>query len=161
MRILSDFITFRKLKQEITVFIHMLHDPHKIPEPILVISGLTYLFPFYIAITNNRLYDASTYIFLTFTTVGFHSTRNESLFILDCGAIINFLLRSSYLSLQCSNTSKLIFLYSIIYSLTSYFIGKHYRIMSFDPDWNTQMAYHSLMHISTAYSSYLIMNEIK
>ena len=138
----------------------MLHDPHKIPEPILVVSGLTYLFPFYIAITNNKIYDASTYMFLTFTTVGFHSTRNEILFILDCFAILNFLLRTSYISLECSNISKTVFLLSVIYSSISYFLGKYYTIMSFHPNWNTQMIYHSFMHLSTAYSSYIIIKEI-
>jgi hypothetical protein len=142
------------------LYTHMLHDPHKIPEPILVVSGLTYLFPFYIAISNERVYDASTYIFLTFTTVGFHSTRNEVFFILDCAAILNFLLRTYYLSLKCSNISKTIYLTSVLYSLTSYFIGKYYNIMSFHPDWNTQMMYHSLMHVSTSYSSYVIIKEI-
>jgi hypothetical protein len=138
----------------------MLHDPHKIPEPILVVSGLTYLFPFFIAISNKKIYDASTYIFLTFTTVGFHSTRNETLFILDCVAILNFLLRTYYISLQCSNTSKNIFLMSVIYSFTSYFLGKYYNIMSFHPNWNTQMIYHSFMHLSTSYSSYIIIKEL-
>lgn len=137
----------------------MLHDPHKISEPILVISGLTYLYPFYIAICNKRIYDASTYIFLTFTTVGFHSTRYEFLFKLDCIAIINFLLRSYYLLVKCSNFTNIIFYLSVIYSLVSYFVGKYYRIMSFHPNWNTQMFYHSLMHIFTSYSSYLIMKE--
>jgi hypothetical protein len=138
----------------------MLHDPHKTPEPILVLSGLTYLYPFYVAISNKKIYDASTCIFLTFTTVGFHSTRNETLFILDCWAIINFLLRSYYLSLSCSDTTKTIFLTSVVYSFTSYFLGKHYKIMSFHPDWNTQMMYHALMHLSTSYSSYLIIKEV-
>ena len=138
----------------------MLHDPHKISEPILVISGLTYLIPFYTALSDNRIYDASTYIFLTFTTVGFHSTRNETLFILDLLAISNFLFRNYYLSLYCSNIARSIYISSVLYSFTSYFIGKYYNIMSFHPDWNTQMAYHSVMHLSTAYSSYLIIKEI-
>ena len=135
----------------------MLHDPHTIPEPVLVVSGLTYIFPFYIAYNNNRFYDASTYLFLTFTTVGFHSTRNEILFMLDCIAILNFLFRNYCLSLKCSKTSQNVFLASVAYSLTSYFLGKYYSIMSFDPNWNTQMFYHSLMHLFTAYSSYRII----
>jgi len=138
----------------------MLHDPHKIPEPILVVSGLTYLVPFYLALKNKRVYDASTYLFLTFTTVGFHSTRNETLFILDCSAILNFLIRSYYISLDSSNTSQTVFYISVVYSLVSYFIGKQYNIMSFHPDWNTQMFYHSIMHLSTSYSSYLILKDI-
>jgi len=138
----------------------MLHDPHTIPEPVLVISGLTYVFPLYIAIQNNRVYDASTYIFLTCTTIGFHSTRNETFFILDCWAILNFLLRAYYISLQCRTMSQVIFNMSVIYSFTSYFLGKYYSILSFDPNWNTQMFYHSLMHISTAYSSYILMKDL-
>jgi hypothetical protein len=137
----------------------MLHDPHKIPEPILVISGITYLLPSYIAFSREMYYDMYTNLFLTFTTVGFHSTRNEILFILDCCAILNFLLRTYYLSLQSSNLSQIIFLSSVLYSFTSYFLGKYYTIMSFDSDWNTQMMYHSLMHLSTSYSSYLIINQ--
>ena len=138
----------------------MLHDPHKTPEPVLVISGLTYLFPFYVAIKHNRVYDASTYMFLTFTTVGFHGTRNETLFVLDCFAILNFLLRTYFLALKCSKQSQAIFYASVVYSFTSYFVGRHYKIMSFHPDWNTQMAYHSIMHLSTSYSAYTLMKEI-
>lgn len=140
----------------------MLHDPHKIPEPVLVVSGLSYLFPFYIAVSKKRKYDAFTYLFLTFTTVGFHSTRNETLFILDCCAIINFLLRTYIISLEqrVSSNSKIIFILSVLYSFISYFLGKYYNIMSFHPDWNTQMIYHSLMHLSTSYSSYLIISEL-
>jgi hypothetical protein len=90
----------------------------------------------------------------------YHTESNETLFLLDCCAIINFLLRTYYISLYCSNMSQIIFLSSVIYSLISYFIGKYYRIMSFNPDWNTQMFYHSLMHLSTSYSSYVIIKEI-
>jgi len=138
----------------------MLHDPHTRPEPILVVSGLTYLIPFSVALMNTRTYDAYTYMFLTFTTVGFHGTRMEGFFLLDCVAILNFLARNVYLSLQASQYSRAILFSSILYSLTSYFVGKYYKRMSFDPDWNTQMFYHSFMHLSTAYSSYLIINEI-
>jgi len=138
-----------------------LHDPHKIPEPILVASGLTYLFPTYLALQDSRFYDSTSYLFLTFTTVGFHSTRNEILFLLDCAAILNFVLRNSYLSLKCRGYTRLMFLLSVTYSVTSYFIGRSYGIMSFHPDWDTQMFYHSLMHLSTAYSSYIIMDELR
>jgi hypothetical protein len=137
----------------------MLHDPHMNPEPILVASGLTYLFPFYIALQKNKIYDASTYLFLTFTTVGFHSTRSEYLFFLDCLAIINFLVRSYYISLDASQNIRYIYYLSVSYSLISYFVGRKYKIMSFNPDWNTQMFYHSLMHISTSYSAYKLISQ--
>ena len=132
----------------------MLHDPHQTPEPILVVSGLTYLIPFYTAYKKGAEYDAYTCLFLTFTTVGFHGTRSEVIFALDCLAIVNFLARYWYLA----KNSKFACMYysSVIYSLVSYFVGQQYSILSFDPDWNTQMFYHSLMHLSTAYSAYLI-----
>ena len=132
----------------------MLHDPHQTPEPILVVSGLTYLIPSYIAYKNGSVKEAATCLFLTFTTVGFHGTRSEALFALDCIAIVNFLARYWYLAKK----SRFAYVYymSVLYSLVSYFVGQQYKIMSFDPDWNTQMMYHSLMHLSTAYSAYLI-----
>ena len=133
----------------------MLHDPHQIPEPILVVSGLTYLIPSYIAYKNGAVQELATCLFLTFTTVGFHGTRSEVLFALDCVAIVNFLARYWYLAKK----SRFAYVYymSVLYSLFSYFVGQHYKIMSFDPDWNTQMFYHSLMHLSTAYSAYLLL----
>lgn len=140
----------------------LLHDPHIIPEPILVVSGLTYLVPFYSALQSGRKGDAYSYLFLTFTTVGFHSTRNEVFFALDCIAIMNFLLRSSYTSMLpgVSRQTQSIYLLSVVYSLVSYFVGKYYTILSFNPDWNTQMMYHSCMHLTTAYSSYLLQSEL-
>ena len=137
-----------------------LHDPHKTPEPILVLSGLTYLVPAWAALQKDRTYDFVTYTFLTFTTTGFHSTRSETLFTLDCLAILNFLGRSMYLSTEVDSYARSIYAFSVIYSLTSYFVGQRYKIMSFHPDWNTQMAYHSLMHLSTAYSAYVLMTQV-
>ena len=138
----------------------MLHDPHKIPEPVLVVSGLSYLIPFYMAVRKGRAYDATTYLCLTLTTVGFHSTRDETLFLLDCIAILNFLYRSYTLSTERSTFCQRVYLVSVLYSLVSYFVGRQYTILSFHPDWNTQMFFHSLMHLSTSYYSYLIMNEV-
>lgn len=131
-----------------------------IPEPVLVCSGLTYLVPFYLAYTKSRSYDASTYLFLTFTTVGFHSTRSEVLFALDCLAILNFLIRQQFLSVKSSRWNQQVLFFSVSYSLISYFVGKKFNILSFDPDWNTQMFFHSWMHLSTSYSSFLLMNSM-
>lgn len=137
----------------------LLHDPHHIPEPILVLSGLTYLVPFYMAIQDKRFYYSATCLFLTLTTVGFHGTRNEIMFQLDCLAILNFVSVMIYTSLKSSNYSKAVSYTSILYSLTSYFIGQQYQNFSFHPDWNTQMLFHSMMHISSSYSAYLFIKE--
>ena len=112
------------------------------------------------ALQKERGYDATTYLCLTLTTVGFHSTRYETLFALDCLAILNFLYRSYILSLQCSSFCKRVYLLSVTYSMVSYFVGRQYSILSFHPDWNTQMLFHSFMHLSTSYSSYVIMKEV-
>lgn len=138
----------------------MLHDPHMIPEPILVVSDMSYLLPTYIAVTKGRTYDAATYFFLTCTTVGFHSTRSEAIFILDIIVIINFLGRSYQLSQNASIGSVWFLNAAITYSMVSYFAGAYLKAMSFDPDWNTQMAFHSAIHLLTAAASYRIMTEV-
>jgi len=137
------------------------HDPHMNPEPILVVSGLLYLIPAYYALIQRKQYSTFTYSFLTCTTVGFHGTRSELLFALDCLAILNFLAHNFYMTLAASRTAALLFTLSVVYSTSSYFIGQRYAILSFDPDWNTQMLFHSLMHVSTAYSSYVLMTAAK
>jgi hypothetical protein len=136
----------------------MLDDTYETIEPILVLSGLTYLFPLYVAVRNKNNYDMFTYGLLTFTTIWFHITLYEVLFILDCFAIINCLLRIYYISRKATRIYYLIFVCSVIYSLISYFIGKLYNIMSFHPNWNTQIAYHSVIHLTTSYESYLLIN---
>jgi len=132
----------------------MLHDPHTTPEPILVLSGLTYLIPAYKAYLLNKIDLSVACIMLTFTTVGFHGTRLETFFILDCAAILNFLVVLFNAALKSGNYALAMYGISVLYSLTSYFIGKRYLIMSFDPNWNTQMAYHACMHLSSAYAAY-------
>lgn len=137
----------------------MLHDPHTRPEPVLVLSGTTYLIPAYMAYKVGALYNMWSYLFLTATTIGFHGTRNEFLFYLDCLAILNYINCSIMDSKQSPDSVAILFWLSLGYSLTSYFIGQRFQIMSFDPDWNTQMGYHAMMHVSTAYSAYIFMNE--
>lgn len=127
----------------------LLHDPHMIPEPILVVSGLSYLIPTWAACSRRRWYDAWTFLALTCTTVGFHGTRSETWFFLDCLAILNFM------SLSAVRYRSWLHYMAIVYSLISYFVGQRFSIMSFHPDWNTQMFFHSLMHLSTAASAYL------
>ena len=127
----------------------LLHDPHMNPEPILVISGLSYLIPTWAAYSRRRWYDAGTFLILTCTTVGFHGTRSETWFFLDCLAILNFMCLSAVRYRTWINWM------AIMYSLISYFVGQRFLIMSFHPDWNTQMFFHSLMHLTTAASAYL------
>ena len=138
-----------------------LHDPHQIPEPILVVSGLSYAIPACMAFKANMYYTTATYTFLTLTTVSFHGTRNEYWFALDCAAIVNFLVHQFYLSRRAGRYAQAVYVVSVVYSLISYFAGKQFGRFSFDPDWNTQMAYHACMHVSTAYSAYLFIRELR
>jgi hypothetical protein len=130
-----------------------LHDPHKISEPILVLSGLSYLIPAYRAYYCNNMQMLYACGFLTFTTVGFHYSRNDYFFAIDLIAIINFLVADYRAALVSGNYATAVFFLATNYSLTSYFVGRQYKIMSFDPDWNTQMFWHALMHVSSAYSA--------
>ena len=127
---------------------------HKIPEPLLVLSGLSYLLPSYIAYTAGFNYSLFSSLFLTFTTVGFHGTREQWLFELDCIAIINYNICAIYNVYKVGYPAGLIWFVSVSYSLLSYFGGQQLNVMSFDPDWNTQMVFHALIHLSTAYCAY-------
>jgi hypothetical protein len=130
-----------------------LHDPHMIPEPILVASGTTYLVPAYIAYMNGYTYTASSLVAITFTTMTFHATRQEWLFSLDLLAILNYLACLYHNSTYAKTDTRYLAGISVAYSLNSYFIGRVYKNMSFDPDWNKQMLFHSLMHVLTAYGA--------
>jgi hypothetical protein len=134
----------------------MLHDPHQIPEPFLVLTGLSYLVPTYMAYSRKRTYDTLTFLALTCTTIGFHGTRNEFIFYLDCLAILNYLARGLWLA-KSKRLALISYVIAVTYSLVSYFVGRYYKVMSFHPEWNIQMVYHGLMHISTAYSAYLVL----
>ena len=137
----------------------MLHDPHTIPEPVLVISGLSYVFPAWLAFTQGDTYSTASNLFLLGTTVGFHATRQEWLFALDCVAILNFLNCCSLKSLTAPPDAQLMFVLSTIYCICSYFVGQQYKILSFDPDWNTQMGYHACMHMISSFSMFLLLKE--
>jgi hypothetical protein len=126
-----------------------LHDDHKNAEPVLVISGLFYLLVALCARKKQEYRMMYSSLFLTLTTVGFHGTQDECIFVLDCIAILWYLFE---LAIRSKGYSIWISQASVFYSLTSYFIGQHYGILSFDPNWNTQMIYHSLMHASTAFA---------
>ena len=124
-----------------------------IPEPILVASGTTYLIPAYLAYTHGYTYTAGSLAAITFTTVTFHATRQEWLFTLDCMAILNFLATLWHNSNYASADTRYLAGISVAYSLNSYFIGRIYGNMSFDPIWDKQMLFHSLMHVLTAYGT--------
>lgn len=132
---------------------NQLHDSHTIPEPILVLSGLTFIFPAYTAYTQQKYYFSGSLAFLSFTTVGYHGTRNETLFILDLIAITNYILTGGVVTYYKTPREQIPYILSIVYCIISYFVGRQYKLFSFDPDWNTQMFFHSLMHLFPSYTA--------
>ena len=143
----------------LVIYFNMLHDPHTIPEPVLVLSGLSYAVPACLAYRQGRPYSLATNLYLLATTVGFHGTRQEWIFLLDCTAIVNFLWHSYTLAQEARTNARILFAASTAYSLLSYCVGWRYQMLSFHPDWNTQMFFHAWMHISTSYSMYKLLEE--
>ena len=137
-----------------------LHDPHTTPEPFLVLSGTTYLIPAYMAYKGGYNYVAFSNLFLASTTIGFHGTRNDYIFALDCIAILNYILCGADLCSKTTAFSRNAYMLSTLYSLVSYFVGQRFSILSFDPDWNRQMFFHSLMHISSSYAAYSFITDL-
>lgn len=131
-----------------------LRDTHTIPEPFLVFSGLSYLIPAYVAAKAGLSYSLASTLFLTFTTIGFHGTRQDWLFQLDLLAILNFNIIAIYNIYKVGPAAVLLWCVAVPYSILSYFGGQRYGVLSFDPNWHIQMFFHSFIHFSTAYVAY-------
>ena len=123
------------------------HLDHKHPEPFLCLTGLSYLLPAYIEYKRGHYWTAEASVFLTLTTLGFHWTRSDTIFAIDCIAILQYLACSIY---ESRGWSAVLTACSIVYGLVSYFVGQQYNTMSFDPDWTVQMLFHGMIHLSTA-----------
>ena len=128
-----------------------------IPEPVLVFSGLSYLIPAYYAAQAGLPYSLASTLFLTFTTVGFHGTRQDWLFQLDLLAILNFNVAAIYNISKVGPAAVLVWFVAVSYSILSYFGGQKYSVLSFDPNWNIQMFFHSFIHFSTCYVAYIVL----
>jgi hypothetical protein len=125
-----------------------------IPEPYLVITGMTYLLPAWLAWESRFYYSMASCLVLCLTTMSFHWFRYQWLFELDVLAILNYTICSLYNIYHAGLPAAGIWALSVGYSLYSYFVGQQLHILSWDPDWMTQMFFHGLMHISTAYSAW-------
>ena len=132
---------------------NQLHDNHLYSEPLLSLTGLSYLYPAFIAIEKEEYYLACSLVFLCSTTILYHGTRWEYFFYLDLIAMSHYVGYGAYLS--SAMTAKVLHTvwFPVAYGLYVYFIGMNYKIFAFDPDWNTQMFFHGLMHIFSSYSS--------
>jgi hypothetical protein len=110
------------------------------------------MFPAYTAYMQEEYYLTVTLLFLTTTTVLFHGTRWEYFFYLDLIAILNFIGYVAYLSCWMTPRQLHAAWFPVVFGIYTYFIGQHYKLFSWDPDWNTQMFWHGFMHIFSAYS---------
>lgn len=130
-----------------------LYDPHTHSEPFLVLTGLSFLIPAYRAMLQEHAYLMWSYLLLCSTTILFHSTRYPFFFYIDGIAILNHIIGGAFIVYHQSNRERVSMWFTTTYSLFTYFVGKQYKLFSFDPDWNTQMLFHCLMHFFSAYSA--------
>ena len=130
-----------------------------IPEPYLVITGMSYLLPAWLAWEKGFYYSMGSNIGLAMTTMAFHWFRYQWLFELDVLAILNYNMCCFYNIYHAGPSAAGIWFLSVGYSLYSYFVGQQLSILSWDPDWTTQMFFHGLMHLSTAYTTWYCIDK--
>jgi hypothetical protein len=131
---------------------------HMIPEPFLVMTGMTYLLPAYLAYEKSLWYCMASSLFVMLTTMSFHWFRTDLTFAIDVIAILNYVACGLYNCYYTDYSATGVWIGAISYSLYSYFVGQQLNILSFDPDWATQMFFHGLIHFSTAYSAWFLFN---
>jgi hypothetical protein len=137
-----------------------LYDNHSYPQPMLSLTGVSYLYPAFVALEKEQYYLACSLVFLTSTTILYHGTRWKYFFYLDLIAASHYVGYGAYLS--PGMTAKVLYTvwFPFLYGLFVYFVGMKYNIFAFDPDWNTQMFFHGLMHIFSSYSSLKYLESI-
>lgn len=135
-----------------------LHDPHSIPQPLLVFSGLLYLIPGYIAYKKQNTYTCASSIILAFTSVGFHGTRHEYFFVIDAIAMLNYVFHGASRAYFLTEKEQFVVWFSIVYGFVTHIFGKKYNVLSFDPNWNLQMFFHSLIHIFSSYAACKVLD---
>jgi hypothetical protein len=132
---------------------------HTTPEPYLVITGMTYLMPAWLAWKTGFYYSMVTNLALCATTMSFHWFRTQWLFELDVLAIWNYVLCTLFNAYYGGPSSLGMWGFAVGYSLYSYFVGQQLSILSWHPDWNTQIFFHGLIHMSTAYSCWYVLTK--
>jgi hypothetical protein len=132
---------------------------HIIPEPYLVITGMSYLMPAWLAWKSGFYYSLASNLFLCATTMSFHWFRTQWLFELDVVAVLNYVLCCSLNGYYAGPSAMGVWVFSASYGVYSYFVGQQLSILSWDPDWNTQMFFHGLMHLSSAYGAWYVLTK--
>ena len=128
-------------------------DYHSDPEPILVLTGLTFLIPAYYAMMQEHVYLMCSYVLLCSTTILFHSTRQPFFFCIDAFAILNHIIGGGIIVYHQSDRERIAMIFATTYSFITYFVGQQYNLFSFDPDWNIKMFFHSLMYLFSGYAA--------
>ena len=127
---------------------------HMIPEPYLVMTGMSYLLPAWLAYESGFYYSMSSCLFICATTMSFHWFRQQWMFEADVIAILNYIGWLMFNVYRAGPSAAGVWALMGGYSFYSYFVGQQLSILSWDPDWTTQMFFHGLMHMSTAYSAW-------
>jgi hypothetical protein len=129
------------------------------PAPYLVITGMTYLMPAWLAWKSGFYYSLASNLFLCATTMSFHWFRTQWIFSLDQLAIWNYTLCSLLNAYQGGPSALGMWTFSVGYSLYSYFVGRYLSILCWDPNWTTQMFFHGLIHMVTAYGVWYVLTK--
>ena len=130
------------------------------PNFVLALTGSTIIFPgVYGLIYTQKYYGSVSSLLLGLTSIGFHSTHNSSIELMDKLAILNFTISGYYHTYNDYSdkvTAQLIF--STVFNASVFFLGLKYNILCFDLDVKTQTFYHMLIHFFSAHTIYKIIS---
>jgi len=124
------------------------------PSPYLVITGMTYLLPAWLAYEKGFHYSLVSSLCLTATTMLYHWFHYDYLLVLDTLAVANYCVCSLYNIYHAGPAAVGVWGLSVGYTAYVYFIGNHLSILAWDPHWPTRMFFHGLIHFSTAYTAW-------
>jgi hypothetical protein len=128
------------------------------PSPYLVLTSLIYLFPAYKAYLLGELYLLASLLCLSTTSVIVHITYDTTALLFDRIAIVNYVGYGIFLSSDFSPKLFHTTFFPLVYAIYVHGIGSVYSIYCFDPDWYVQQFWHGLIHIFSAYSSFMYLD---
>lgn len=127
--------------------------PHSIPKPYLVLTGFSYFYPLYIAYMKEEYYLTASLMFLIVTTTLFHSIGWKYFFYLDVTALLNYIGYGFFLLSSMTSREAHTFLFATCFAFYTFFFGQQNNIFCFDTNFYLQMAWHGMMHLFSAYSA--------
>jgi hypothetical protein len=125
------------------------NDPE--PDLVLALTSLCYMYPMIVSFEKEEFYLCMTFMFITVTSVLYHSTHFEFFLMLDLIAVGHYFLCSVCYLPYMSLSELIVSFFPYCYIIISFFVGKRLQIFCFDPDRNIQVISHGLIHLFTCY----------